>query len=121
MCDRLARAGIAWHRLSTISPASRPFTFDPATGAFSTGDGMVPAARLVWNRRTPFAANKAIDPDYRSFSLEENRQGMIGALRSLAPNWFPDPARLADAARKPLQLALAARDQRFAVPATLVT
>ena len=121
VCRLLDHAGVRWERLSTLAEPSQIFSFDPARGTLNTKAGPVPRAKLAWNRRTPFAARRNIDPLYRQFALEEFRQGLVGSLRVVAERWFPEPAALVNASRKPLQLYLAGRDPRLRIPDTIIT
>jgi glutathione synthase/RimK-type ligase-like ATP-grasp enzyme len=77
--------------------------------------------RAIWWRRPQAADPAAIaDPDVRLFAANEWQEAINGVWQLLEARWVNDPVRDDVAARKALQLRMAA-DVGLSVPRTLVT
>jgi len=110
-------------------PGRATLTFDYARprsprltyGRDEGGDVDLRAASSVWWRRPQSAELSAIpDPDVRMFTANEWQEAINGLWQLLDARWVNDPVRDEVAARKALQLRVAA-EEGLRVPSTLVT
>ncbi|MGW4528589.1 ATP-grasp ribosomal peptide maturase [Amycolatopsis sp. NPDC004378] len=106
----VARIDTAWFpQQATIDARLRDGRW---VGTLTTGERIISLeeVRSVWYRSpSAFVFPAALSATERHWAMSESKLGVGGVLASLPALWINHPARNADAAYKPLQLATAAR------------
>lgn len=126
--DALAEAGA---EVARLDPAATPLRMDCVhgggwCGTVQTGDGdtvnldRVGAVLWRWPVTRALPGHPAIaDPGNREWAAREDREALMGVLRSLPAYWMSHPDRIAAVDSKPVQLRDAAR-AGLATPPTLI-